>query len=119
MKNQARGIGAGMAARRAEAVTLGGFDEMLGPGAPFPACEDGDLAVRALLAGFQVYETAKTSVTHFGFRTWAEGRELSRRDWLGIGAAYVKPLKCGRWAFVSVPAHELWQWTILPHSSRC
>jgi glycosyltransferase involved in cell wall biosynthesis len=114
LKNKARGIGAGMAARKREAEALGGYDEMLGPGARFPACEDGDLAVRALLTGHQVYESARTCVTHYGFRTWAEGRELSRRDWLGIGAAYMKPLKCGRWGFIGIPAHEVWQWTILP-----
>jgi len=106
-KCAARGIGAGIAVNRKSVLALGGFDEMLGAGAHFPSCEDGDIAVRALLHGYYVYETDIVAVEHFGFRTWEEGRSLARRDWLGIGASYVKPLKCGYWYFAIVPAYEL------------
>ena len=102
-----RGMGAGMAVRRSVVQSFGGFDEMLGPGSVFASCEDGDLAARALLLGYQVYETAEVSVRHAGFRTWKEGRVLARRDWIGIGAAFAKPLKCGHWRFAVVPAYEL------------
>jgi glycosyltransferase involved in cell wall biosynthesis len=104
----ARGIGAGLAvSRKAMLDVLGGFDEMLGAGGSFPSCEDGDAAVRALLAGFQVCETDRSFVLHHGFRTWDEGRALSQRDWVGIGAAYAKPLRAGRWDFSPVPLYEL------------
>ena len=110
----ARGIGAGISVRREAALALGGFDEMLGAGAEFPSCEDGDMAVRALLHGYTVYETDAVAVRHAGFRTWEQGRLLSRRDWVGIGAAYAKPLKCGHWRFAVVPAYEFFRFALWP-----
>jgi glycosyltransferase involved in cell wall biosynthesis len=94
-KCTARGIGAGMAVRRDVALEIGGFDARLGPGTEFPGCEEGDMAVRTLLRGYWLYETAQTHVVHDGFRTWQEGKALTKRNWTGIGAAYVKPLRCG------------------------
>jgi glycosyltransferase involved in cell wall biosynthesis len=113
-KRAARGIGAGIAVRRPVVLALGGFDEMLGAGAAFPSCEDGDMAVRALLCGHEVYETDAVAVVHAGFRTWQEGRALSRRDWYGIGAAYAKPLKCGHWRFAAVLASEFGRFALWP-----
>ncbi len=95
-KLTARGIGANMAVRRKAIVDLGGFDPSLGPGGRFQACVDGDVAVRSLLAGHHVFETRDTRVYHSGFRDWSEGRTLTRNAWIGIGAAYLKLLKCGR-----------------------
>jgi len=106
-KATARGMGAGLALRRVEMLELGGFDEELGPGARFPACEDGDIIVRALMRGYQVGETNSTHVIHHGVRTWAEGKELSKRDWVGIGAACSKPLRVGQWAFAPAAMYEL------------
>ena len=106
-KCTARGIGAGMALRRSVALELGGFDEMLGPGGTLRSGEDYDIAVRAILAGHQVCETDAVEVVHYGFRTWDEGRDLTRRDWYGIGAAYSKPLRVGHLRFAVVPIFEL------------
>jgi len=106
-KLRARGIGAGMAVRRPAVMALGGFDEMLGPGGVFPSADEWDITVRALLKGYGIYETDNVAVTHYGFRTYSEGRALARRDWLAIGAAYAKPIKCGYWRFIVVPAYEL------------
>lgn len=107
-KCTARGMGAGLAVRRSVVLDrLGGFDEMLGAGGLFPSCEDGDCAVRALLAGFEICETDRTHVMHYGFRSWEEGRELGKRDFGGTGAAYAKPLRAGRWDFAPVPLYEL------------
>ena len=92
-KSLIEGIGAGMAVRREAVLELGGFDETLGPGAPFRSGEDRDIAIRALMRGWSVCSTADASVTHHGFRTWDEGRQLTRRDWFGIGATYAKPVK--------------------------
>jgi hypothetical protein len=103
-----------MAVRRKEMLELGGFDEELGPGATFPSCEDGDAALRALLAGYAVCETDRTEVVHHGFRTLAEGRDLASRDWSGIGAAYAKPLRAGHWSALTVALYELAVCAALP-----
>ena len=113
-KCSARGIGAGMAVRRTLILALGGFDPMLGPGSKFFACEDGDLAVRAFALGYHVYEIDAVTVLHAGFRTWAEGRNLARRDFFAIGAAYAKQLKCGHWDFLIVPAYEFGRHAVWP-----
>jgi glycosyltransferase involved in cell wall biosynthesis len=111
---KSRAIGAGMAVRRSMVEKLGGFDTMLGPGARFPSGDDYDIRSRAILAGFEVYESSALSVTHFGFRTWQQGKDLTRRDYLGLGAAYSKPFKCGRWAFTIVLFNELARFIFWP-----
>jgi hypothetical protein len=110
----ARGIGAGMAIRRSCVEKLGGFDNFLGAGGMFPSADDRDIAIRALLCGYQVYETARVAVEHFGFRTWEQGKQLARRDFVGIGAAYAKPLKCGRWDFLEVAIFDFLNEALLP-----
>ena len=105
-KRRARGIGAGFGVRRKGMLKLGGFDAMLGPGARFSSNEEGDLAVRALLHGWWIYETCSVAVVHDGFRTWAEGKALGKRNGIGVGAAYAKPLKCGHWRFAPVVLYE-------------
>ncbi len=105
-KPRSRGIGAGMAVRREQALAMGGFDEQLGSGAEFPAAEDDDMALRALLMGHKVYETSAVSVTHFGFRTFEQGKQLGRSSWRGLGAAYSKPLRAGYKSSWIIPAHE-------------
>jgi GT2 family glycosyltransferase len=101
----AHGIGAGSALRRDPVLAIGGFDEKLGPGGMFPSGEDFDLSARALLMGYSVFETDSVAVVHYGFRNCVELRELTRRDWIGIGAGAAKPLKGGRWDFLIVPIH--------------
>lgn len=112
-KYHARGIGAGMAVRRTVILNeLGGFDECLGAGARFFSSEDIDLAIRALLKGWWVYETDETAVVHNGFRTWAQGSDLTKRDWAGIGATYAKTIKCGYWQTAGVIAYEVLNHTL-------
>ena len=97
------GLGAGMAMRRDFVLSLGGFDEAFGPGGRFPSADDWDIAMRVLLSGRHVYESAELSIVHDGFRTFEEGRAHARRDWVAIGAACAKPLRAGRWNAVVVP----------------
>ena len=113
-KCKARGIGASNAIRRKVITELGGFDELMGLGARFPSCDDSDIAVRAILLGYAVYETNAVAVEHAGFRTWEEGRSLARRNWIAIGASNAKPLKCGHWRFAVVPAYQLYRFAIWP-----
>jgi GT2 family glycosyltransferase len=89
------GLGAGMALRRDAVLAFGGFDEAFGPGARFSSGDDWDISVRALLRGWQVYDTASVSVLHYGFRTLAEGKAHALRDWVAIGALCAKPIRAG------------------------
>ena len=85
------GIGAGMAVRRAAMDDVGGFDNGMGPGAPFGAAEDRDLAIRTLATGWSVVTTPATSVIHFGARvTKQEIHELMQRDHIGMGGQLAK-----------------------------
>lgn len=105
-KLRARGIGAGMAVRRETLLKLGGFDEHLGPGSAFLSCDDRDIPVRALLHDLWVFETHEVAVVHDGFRTWQQGKELAKRNWYGLGAAYAKPFKCHHWNVIPLILYE-------------
>src|SRR5262249_35025800 len=109
-----RGLGAGMAVRRNMVEEIGGFDPMLGPGSRFQDCDDRDIAIRALLARYHVYETSTIAVKHFGFRSWQQGRQLTRRNFLGIGAAYSKFLKSDRIELMYIPAYEFTKYALWP-----
>jgi GT2 family glycosyltransferase len=100
------GTSACMALRRDVWEVLGGFDEMLGVGAPFRAAEDADFSMRALQAGFEVLEIPGAEVVHHGFVRWSDRGELIERNWFGTGAALAKPLRQGHWA-VLVPLLRL------------
>lgn len=105
-KCRARGIGAGIALRRAMLTQVGAFDDYLGAGAVFSSCEDGDIAVRALVNGWWVCETNEVAVLHYGFRTWQQGKALGKDSWFGIGAAYSKPLRHGHMGILVVLVYE-------------
>lgn len=97
------GIGAGIAVRRDFVLSMGGFDESFGPGGRFPSADEWDLAIRALLSGHHVYETAELSIVHDGYRSFEEGRAHARRDWLALGAVCAKPLRAGHLKAAVVP----------------
>jgi glycosyltransferase involved in cell wall biosynthesis len=97
------GIGAGLALRRDFVRSIGGFDEAFGPGGRFPSADEWDLAIRSLLSGRHVYETAELQIVHDGFRTFEEGRAHARRDWLALGAVCAKPLRAGHWKAAVIP----------------
>ncbi len=89
------GLGAGMALRKDVVLALGGFDETFGPGSRFRSGDDWDISLRALLQGWHVVDTASTAVVHYGYRTFAEGREHALRDWIAIGALCARPIRSG------------------------
>lgn len=113
-KLKARGIGANMAVRRTLVLEVGGFDPELGPGGKFFACVDGDMTVRCLLEGHYVYETPHSTVYHYGFRTWEQSRKLTHNAFYGIGAAYIKPLRCGRWDVIPLLLYEFLRYALWP-----
>ncbi len=108
------GIGAGMAVSRRAMNALGGFDSMLGAGAVYPSQEDADISLRALLRGYTVVQSASTSVVHNGFRTWQQGRDLGKRDCVGVGAGYAKLIRCGEPLILFVWLFELYHFLIQP-----
>jgi glycosyltransferase involved in cell wall biosynthesis len=109
------GLGAGMALRRYQvAEKLGGFDEMVGPGSRFPSGDDWDLIHRALLRGLPVLYISSLAVLHDGFRSFAEGRAHTRRDWLAIGAVCAKPLRAGHLSAAVVPLWEFFRNAVGP-----
>ena len=61
------------------------------------------LSIRALLTGWHVYETTELSVVHDGFRTFAQGKEHARRDWVALGACFAKPLRARRLSAAIIP----------------
>ena len=109
-RHQADGIGACMGLRKRAWEALGGFDEMLGVGAPLRANSEGDLVFRALRDGYFVYETPQFAIIHHGFRTWQEGYELIQRYWYGTGAMYAKHLKIAPAATVKLLLPLAWRW---------
>lgn len=113
-KRLARGIGASLAVRKDIITSMGGYDNYLGPGAYFQDGDDIDLTTRAILKGWWVYETHEIAVKHYGFRTWAEGKNLTKRNWIGIGATYAKPLKCGYWQILFLIFYEAFYIGLLP-----
>ena len=98
-------MGAGMAIRRSVLADVQGFDEMLGPGCAFSACEDNDIAWRGLMRGWWVCENADATVVHDGFRTLEQLRAHGMRDFYGIGGTLAKYLRTGhlRVAVMAVP----------------
>lgn len=98
-------MGAGMAIRRTILADVEGFDEMLGPGRAFSACEDNDIGWRGLLRGWWICENADATVVHDGFRTFKELRALGIRDFYGMGGTFAKYLKTGhlRIAVMAIP----------------
>jgi glycosyltransferase involved in cell wall biosynthesis len=85
------GIGANFAIRRPQLEQLGGFDPLLGVGAPFfRAGEELDLMVRALHAGYRLVNAVECDVLHLGVRTGADVRTLAVDYQLGTGAALGK-----------------------------
>ena len=108
------GISAGMAVRRDVILELGGFDEAIGPGGPFPAGDDWDITFRVLLAGWSVFEAIDVVIVHHGYRTFAQGRAHAQRDWVGIGAVCSKLLRCGHLAPMIVPVWEFLAHAMLP-----
>ena len=67
-----------MALYRASIEAVGLYDERLGPGTPFPAAEDNDLAFRLLEGGYRIVYVPDPVVTH---RAWRPPEEYLRLRW--------------------------------------
>ena len=84
-----------MSARRSLFERLGTFDPLLGPGSPFRAGEESDLAIRALAAGYKVVNAAEIAVLHLGVREGDEASKLMRGYGRAMGATLTKHVRLG------------------------
>ncbi len=91
------GAGADMFARRSLFDAVGGYDEMIGPGSRFGACEEFDLYYRALAAGQVVAFVPDLVTTHWGARPYADGSGRMLKRWYAYGEGTVigKHLRAG------------------------
>jgi GT2 family glycosyltransferase len=102
------GIGANCAIRREVFEALGGFDPLLGVGAPFfRAGEDVDLLIRTLHAGYRVVNATECDVLHLGVRTGGDIRPLAVHYQLATGAALGKHARMAGLSGI----RNLWRWT--------
>jgi GT2 family glycosyltransferase len=81
-----------LALHRAALAAVGGFDERLGPGTPYPAAEDTDLCHRLLEAGCRIVFEPAAVVHHRAWRPRSEHARLRYDYGRGQGAFYAKHL---------------------------
>jgi GT2 family glycosyltransferase len=79
-----------MAICRSVIKSIGGFDTNLGPGTPFPAAEDNDLAFRLLEAGYRIIYDPHAVIYHRAWRSEDEYLWLHWNYGCGQGAFYAK-----------------------------
>ena len=91
-KCRARGIGANCAYRKSYVLAIGGFNEDFGPGSRFRSCSDGELSLRCISKGFHIMETPNSTVIHYGFRTFSQGRMLAFNSFYGIAASCLQTM---------------------------
>lgn len=84
------GHGANMAFRREALSAIGGFDELLGAGALFPAAEDTDAFWRVLGAGWRGLYAPESVVTHVQWRSKADKLRVQYSYGRGEGALAAK-----------------------------
>jgi glycosyltransferase involved in cell wall biosynthesis len=91
------GAGANMFARRQLFERIGGFDDAIGPGAPFRSCEEYDIYYRALRAGAKVLRDPENGVLHWGKRAHGDGssQRLIQDYFYGEGAVLAKHVRAG------------------------
>jgi cellulose synthase/poly-beta-1,6-N-acetylglucosamine synthase-like glycosyltransferase len=85
-------MGANMAFRRSVLLNIGGFDPLFGPGAPFHAAEDVEIASRASAMGWTGQYHPEVIVRHHHERKAPEFARLLKRYSIGIGAYHMKLL---------------------------
>lgn len=87
------GHGASVAIARVALERVGGYDELLGPGARFCAAEDHDLFDRMLLAGFEACYEPAIKAEHEQWRGRLDLLRLDYRYGVGAGARASKLLR--------------------------
>jgi glycosyltransferase involved in cell wall biosynthesis len=89
------GMGANFAARRRLFEEVGGFDEMLGGGAPLQSSQDFDFGYRVYRSGRSTLLEPDVVVYHYGFRSHDEWPATVRSYGVGVGGFYFKHVRLG------------------------
>jgi GT2 family glycosyltransferase len=84
-----------MAMYRSALEAVGGFDERLGPGTPFPGAEDADLGFRLLDAGYRIVYVPDALLYHRAWRSDSDYLPLRWTYGIAQGAYYAKHLRAG------------------------
>ena len=92
---QVFGMGANFAARRSVFSKVGGFDEVLGGGAPLQSSQDFDLAYRGYRRGLTILLNPDVIVYHYGFRPNQDWPATVRSYGIGVGGFYFKHVRLG------------------------
>ena len=102
------GGGGNMAARRSVFDAIGGYDERIGPGSQFHACEEYDIYYRVLATGWAVAFAPEFTTTHWGERSYADGSGQLIKRWYayGEGAVIGKHLRMGDRRMAGVAARD-------------
>jgi len=79
-----------MAMYRSAIDEVGGFDERLGPGAPFPGAEDNDLGFRLLERGYRILYVPEAVIFHRAWRSEHEYLPLRWNYGVAEGAFFAK-----------------------------
>lgn len=89
--------GANMFARRELFERIGGFDNAIGPGAPFRSSEEFDIGYRALRDGAKILRDPENGVLHWGKRSQGDGsgQRLYNDYRYGQGAVFAKHVRSG------------------------
>lgn len=105
------GMGANMAIRRVAMDKVGGFDEIMGGGAPLRSSQDFDFALRMYRAGYAVLLDPDVRVDHYGARTADQWPGTLVAYGIGDGAFFGKHMRCRdmlvSWLFVRKVARLL------------
>jgi GT2 family glycosyltransferase len=111
------GIGACVGFRKSAVTDIGGFDVILGAGAPLSSAEEIDVVLRLLLAGHHVHHATRPQVVHHGFRTFEQTRPLVRGYMLGTAAAHTKLVRLRHPSVVVPFCRAMWGSLVPPTMS--
>jgi GT2 family glycosyltransferase len=80
------GHGANLAVRRSALEAVGGWDEQIGPGTPWPGAEDKDLLLRVLAVGGRAGYRPEPAVRHLQWRSRRQALSAELGYGRGLGA---------------------------------
>lgn len=103
------GTGGSMAFRRADLLSIGGFDPLLGAGCELRSSEDADVSYRLLAAGKRIVFTPEAVTYHKLWKDWRSQQRMERAYGIGAGAQFAKYVRCGDSYGILLLCMWIWQ----------